>query len=134
LNGIKRGFVYTSPLIFYNSYNVTINLFVGGIFMFNKIRMRARLIQIGIELTVLASKLESVPIFWNFQYMKLPEESRKEIMGWMERTYELGIEEANLLLKLKKYDLYKQVLKQLKISEKNIAEVKYMCIQEGVSY
>ena len=102
--------------------------------MFNKIRMRARLIQIGIELTVLASKLESVPIFWNFQYMKLPEESRKEIMGWMERIYELGIEEANLLLKLKKYDLYKQVLKNLKLAQKNIEEVKYMCIQEGVSY
>ncbi len=66
--------------------------------------------------------------------MKLPEESRKEIMGWMERTYELGIEEANLFLKLKKYDLYRQVLEQLKISEKNIAEVKYMCMQEGVSY
>lgn len=102
--------------------------------MFNKIKMRARLIQIGIELTVLSSKLESVPIFWNFQYMKLPESTRKEIMGWMERTYELGVEEANILLKLRKYDLYKQVLEQLKISEKNISEVKYMCIQEGVSY
>lgn len=102
--------------------------------MFNKIKMRARLIQIGIELTELSSKLESVPIFWNFQYMKFPESTRKEIMGWMERTYELGIEEANIFLKLREYDLYKQVLEQLKISEKNIAEVKYMCIQEGVGY
>lgn len=102
--------------------------------MFNRIKMKMRLIQIALELTVLSSKLESVPIIWNFQYMKLSESTRKEIMGWMERTYELGIEEANILLKLKKYDLYRQVLEQLKVSEKNIAEVKYMCIQEGVSY
>ena len=102
--------------------------------MFDRIKMKMRLIQIGLELTVLSSKLENVPIVWNFQYMKLPESTRKEIMGYMERTYELGIEEANIFLKLKKYDLYKKVLKQLKISEKSIAEVKYMCMQEGVSY
>ncbi len=35
--------------------------------MFNKIRMKMRLIQIGIELAKLSNKLGSVPIFWNFQ-------------------------------------------------------------------
>lgn len=102
--------------------------------MLQRIKWRFRLTEIAVRLTYLSKKLEGVPIFWNFQFLKLPEKTRKEIMGWMEETYELGIEEANLLLKLRKYDLYRQVVGNLKLCQNNISEVKYMCLQEGVTY
>lgn len=102
--------------------------------MIRRIKWRWRLLEIACRLTYLEKQLESVPIFWNFQYLTLPEDTRKEIMGWMEETYELGIEEANILLNLKKYDLYKQVVQNIKLAHENICEVKFMCLQNGVSF
>ena len=102
--------------------------------MLQNLKLRWRLFEIWYRITYLSKMLEGVPIFWNFQYMKLPEHTRKEIMGWIEEVYDLGIEEANILLKLKKYDLYKEVLDSLEISHKNICELKLMCLQEGVSF
>lgn len=102
--------------------------------MFDKIKLTAKLDLIGLKLVILETKIQNVPIFWNYQYLHLPEESRKEIMRWLEEQYELGIESANILLKLKKYKEYKLVLQDLKKLEDNIANIKYMCMQEGVSY
>lgn len=101
--------------------------------MFDKIKLVTKLDLISLKLVILETKIQRVPIFWNYQYMKLPEESRKEIMGWLEEQYALGIESANILLKLKKYKEYKLVLQDLKRLEDNIANIKYMCLQEGVT-
>lgn len=102
--------------------------------MFKRLKWRWRLLEISIRLTSLEKMLESVPIFWNFQYMKLPKETRKTVMGWMEEVHELGIEEANLLLNLGKYDLHRKVIENVELAEKNIKEVKQMCDENGVSY
>lgn len=101
--------------------------------MFDRIKLIARLDLISLKLVILETKIQKVPIFWNYQYLHLPEESRKEIMGWLEEQYELGIESANILLKLKKYKEYKLVLQDLKRLEVHIKNIKFMCLQEGVT-
>lgn len=98
--------------------------------IFKRIKIQWRLLQIATRLTVIETELSSTGMFWNFQLIYHPK--RDYIMGIIDEQYELVIEEANLLLKLKRYDLYEEVCKQLKIIENNRNELGLMLIQAGV--
>lgn len=98
--------------------------------IFKRIKMQWRLLQIAIRLTVIETELSNTGMLWNFQLIHHPK--RDYIMEIIDEEYALGIEEANLLLKLKRYDLYEEVCKQLKLIENYRNELGLMLIQAGV--